>query len=133
MIIHPCVAVMIQSCMSDDISLYQWLQQDNDPKHTSNLVLDYLESEDTNYWRTPSESPHLNPIEMLAEMKYFLRKNIKPLTQDQLVTRIKSFWDTVCTAKCNRYINHINKVANSYWKRWHWLATVCVFGYRNGT
>ena len=86
-------------------------QQDNDPKHTSNLALDYLDSEDINYWRTPSESPDLNPIEMLwAEMKYFLRKNIKPLTQDQLIAGIKSFWDTVDKAKCNRYINHINKV-----------------------
>ena len=37
-------------------------------------------------------------------------EKIKPLTQDQLVAGIKSFLDTVGTAKCNRYINHINKL-----------------------
>ena len=86
-------------------------QQDNDPKHKSRYALDFLKSNGINYWPTPSESPDLNPIEMLwSEMKTHIRKRVKPRTQDQLVNGIMEFWDTVGIAKCNRYINHINKV-----------------------
>ena len=52
-----------------------------------------------------------NRIEILwAEMKNYIRKNIKPLTQEQLVASIKSFWNMVGVSKYNRYINHLNKV-----------------------
>ena len=39
--------------------------QDNDPKHNSNAVKDWLESKGVNWWKTPAESPDLNPIENL--------------------------------------------------------------------
>ena len=36
---------------------------DNDPKHTSKAAREFLEENDMFWWRTPAESPDLNPIE----------------------------------------------------------------------
>ena len=46
---------------------------DNDPKHTSNYVRDFLKTKKVYWWKTPAESPDLNPIEKV--MKNFLRNN----------------------------------------------------------
>ena len=39
--------------------------QDNDHKHTSQLVKAFFDSNGVNWWRTPPESPDANPIENL--------------------------------------------------------------------
>ena len=40
-----------------------WLQADNDPKHTSNYAIKDLEDMGMHWFRTPAESPDMNPIE----------------------------------------------------------------------
>ena len=63
------------------------------------------------YWPTPAESPDLNPIEMMwHELKSFLRRIIKPKNKDELLTGIRDFWVSVTPEKCQRYINHLQKV-----------------------
>ncbi len=84
--------------------------QDNDPKHTSLHARNFLESHNINWWKTPAESPDLNPIENLwHELKEFIRRETKPRTKE-LVGGILKFWDTATVAKCTKYINHLNKV-----------------------
>ena len=39
--------------------------QDNDPKHCSRLAQGFYDGNGINWWRTPPESPDLNPIESL--------------------------------------------------------------------
>lgn len=85
--------------------------QDNDPKHTSRAAQDFYARSGINWWRTPAESPDLNPIENLwHELKEFMRREIKPTTKHALVHGIMRFWETVDVPKCCRYINHLKKV-----------------------
>lgn len=82
--------------------------QDNDPKHTSLLARSFYTDEDINWWKTPAESPDLNPIENLwHELKEHLRSKVKPRTKDELVQGIRAFWQTVDATKCLRYNIHI--------------------------
>ena len=84
---------------------------DNDPKHTSKAALTFLEDNNIYWWRTPPESPDLNPIEnMWHELKEYVRREIKPKTKEQLVDGIKAFWRTVDVVKCKKYIGHLQKV-----------------------
>ena len=46
--------------------------QDNDPKHTSVYAQQFLRDSHVNWWRTPAESPDLNPIEnLLHELRVY--------------------------------------------------------------
>ena len=85
--------------------------QDNDPKHTSGYAAEYMREHGVNWWKTPAESPDLNPIENLwHELKEYIRREVKPKNKDELVSGIGEFWDTVTVEKCTKYINHLKKV-----------------------
>lgn len=85
--------------------------QDNDPKHAANMTKDWLQEKSVNWWKTPAESPDLNPIENLwHELKEFIRREVKPKTKDELIQGIQRFWATVDEAKCLKYIGHLRKV-----------------------
>ena len=60
--------------------------QDNDPKHTSRRVGLWIH-ENINWWKTPAESPDLNPVENLwHELKKYVRRVIKPQTKQELIS-----------------------------------------------
>ena len=85
--------------------------QDNDPKHRSILAQTFYRDNQINWWKTPAESPDLNPIENLwHELKEHVRRAVKPKTKDELIAGIKDFWKTVGASKCTRYIRHLRKV-----------------------
>ena len=84
---------------------------DNDPKHTSKFAQTFLKENDIHWWRTPAESPDLNPIENLwHELKEFIRREVKPRNKQQLCDGIIEFWRTVDVRKCEKYIKHLKKV-----------------------
>ena len=63
-----------------------------------------------NWWRSPPESPDLNPSENLwHEMKYFCVQ-MRPRNKADLEASIIAFWSTVTPAKCCKYIDHLKKV-----------------------
>ena len=87
-------------------------QQDNNPKHTSRLARTFMEENEINWWKTPPESPNLNPTELLwHELKHFLRTAIKPKTKEKLVDRISRFWyERVDAVKCCTHIHRLHIV-----------------------
>ena len=87
------------------------LQMDNDPKHCSKLIEDYLSSNEIVWWRTPAESPDMNPIENVwGSLKQYLRSTYKPQNLEDLKEGIQRFWSSLTPDVCQRYINHLTKV-----------------------
>ena len=85
--------------------------QDNDPKRTSGLAQRWIIEQGINWWKTPAESPDLNPIENLwHELKEYIRREVKPKTKEELMNGICAFWETVDVRKCTKYIRHLRKV-----------------------
>ena len=85
--------------------------QDNDPKHTSKHAQKWIRENNINWWKTPAESPDLNPIENLwHKLKEYIRRVAKPKTKDELVNGITTFWNTVDKQKCTKYIRHLRKI-----------------------
>ena len=94
--------------LKDVFADHHRFMQDNDPKHTSKHAQKFLANGNINWWKTPPESPDLNPIENLwHELKEFIRREVKPKTKQELVDGILAFWDTVDKRKCTKYINHL--------------------------
>ena len=90
------------------------LMQDNDPKHVSGYTQEYFNRAKINWWKTPPESPDLNPIENLwYELKEFIRREVKPTTKGDLVEGIKQFWTTVDIVKCKKYITLVSLKLNA--------------------
>jgi len=85
--------------------------QDNDPKHTSKMGQAFLDRHNIIWWKTPPESPDLNPIGNLwHELKKYLRREVKLKTKSELVDGIVEFWGSVSGEKCRKYIRHLDKV-----------------------
>ena len=107
-ILEKTLLSFIEDKFADDEHRFM---QDNDPKHTSIHASNFFETHNINWWKTPAESPDLNPIENLwHELKEYIRRETKPKTKDELVRGILNFWETVTVAKCTKYINHLRKV-----------------------
>ena len=97
----------INECFADS----HRLQQDNDPKHCSTLIDDFFSENEISWWRTPPESPDLNPIENVwGSLKQFLRTTYKPKDLNDLKQGIQHFWSSLTSEVYNRYINHLHKV-----------------------
>ena len=81
--------------------------QDNNPKHTSGRIRAFFTENGVNWWKTPAESPDLNPIENLwHELKEYIRREIKPRSKQELIEGIQKFWKTVDKDKCTRYVHY---------------------------
>ena len=87
------------------------LQQDNDPKHSSKYISRLFKFYSIYWWKTPPESPDLNPIENCwGSLKQYLRTNYKPTNLDELMEGIEEFWQTLTPDVCRKYIQHLQKV-----------------------
>ena len=88
-----------------------WIfMHDNNPKHTSGKVKDYLQSKAAKKrskiklmdW--PSQSPNLNPLELLWEECDREMKKRKPTNLASLETVVREVWTTMPTQKMHKLI-----------------------------
>ncbi|KAK3535010.1 hypothetical protein QTP70_001966 [Hemibagrus guttatus] len=80
------------------------LQQDNDPKHTSKSASEWLKKNKMKTLEWPSQSPDLNPIEMLwHDLKKVVHAR-KPSNVAELQQFCKDEWAKIPPQCCNRLI-----------------------------
>ncbi|KAK3565192.1 hypothetical protein QTP86_000998 [Hemibagrus guttatus] len=94
-----------------DVKLKQtWvLQQDNDPKHTSKSTSEWLKKNKMKTLEWPSQSPDLNPIEMLwHDLKKVVHAR-KPSNVAELQQFCKDEWAKIPPQCCNRLIASYGK------------------------
>ena len=70
-------------------------QHDNDPKHTSRLVKDFLNTYDVNVLDWPSNSPDLNPIENLWAIIDTSVKGRRANSDDELMNLLTNTWKNI--------------------------------------
>ena len=77
----------------------------------SRLGKKFMADHNIKWWKTPPESPDLNPIENLwHELKEYIRREVKPTRKDELIAGIEEFWGSMSGEKCRKYIRHLQKV-----------------------
>ncbi|KAK3525999.1 hypothetical protein QTP70_011800 [Hemibagrus guttatus] len=85
------------------------LQQDNDPKHTSKSTSEWLKKNKMKTLEWPSQSPDLNPIEMLwHDLKKVVHAR-KPSNVSELQQFCKDEWAKIPPQRCNRLIASYRK------------------------
>ncbi|KAK3550973.1 hypothetical protein QTP70_011463 [Hemibagrus guttatus] len=78
--------------------------QDNDPKHTSKSTSEWLKKNKMKTLEWPSQSPDLNPIEMLwHDLKKVVHAR-KPSNVAELQQFCKDEWAKIPPQRCNRLI-----------------------------
>jgi hypothetical protein len=99
-------------------------QHDNDPKHTSKLVKEYLEDQDFTTMVWPAQSPDLNPIEniwSLVKLRLFRNYDAPPKGIHDLWDRIQEVWNSLTLEDCRKVIDTMPKrcsdviKAKGYW------------------
>ena len=87
-ILDASLILFLSECFPDG----HRFQMDNDPKHLSQYIADYVLRHAINWWATPPESPDLNPIENVwGSMKQFLRTAHKSHNLEELKQGIVTF------------------------------------------
>ncbi|KAK3511348.1 hypothetical protein QTP70_004529 [Hemibagrus guttatus] len=85
------------------------LQQDNDPKHTSKSTSEWLKKNKMKTLEWPSQSPDLNPNEMLwHDLKKVVHAR-KPSNVAELQQFCKDEWAKIPPQRCNRLIASYQK------------------------
>ncbi|KAK3552739.1 hypothetical protein QTP86_022149, partial [Hemibagrus guttatus] len=93
------------------------LQQDNDPKHTSKSTSEWLKKNKMKTLEWPSQSPDLNPIEMLwHDLKKMVHAR-KPSNVAELQQFCKDEWAKIPPQRCNRLIASYGKRLIAVYKR----------------
>lgn len=86
-----------------------WFQQDNDPKHTSQLAKNWLKTNRIKVLDWPSMNPDLNPIENLwRELKIRVQSR-RPKNLQELETFCKEEWHQIPQDTCLNLVENYKR------------------------
>ena len=91
------------------------LHMDNARCHVSRITKRFFTRNSINHFKTPAQSPDLNPIELVwHDLKDYLSKIIEPTNKEELINGIIKFWrEKVTVVYCNSKIDHLNRVLDT--------------------
>ena len=93
------------------------LQQDNDPKHTSNLCKNYLAKKEAEgklkLMTWPAQSPDLNPIELVWDELDRKVRNKQPTNAVNLYEMLTEAWDEISSDYLMKLIARMPRVCNA--------------------
>ena len=99
---------IVPSAEKLEISKFSF-QQNNDPKHTSNIVKDFFVRNNIHLVDHPAQSSDINPIEHLwAHIKKKL-ENKNFLTRDALITEVRAILNSIPLEVCQNLIMSMKK------------------------
>lgn len=92
-------------------------QQDNDPKHTSHLCRNYLQSKEREgvlqFMDWPPQSPDLNPIELLwEEMDRQVRRH-RPTSKPHLWNILKDCWENLDVEILHKLVRRLPRICSA--------------------
>ena len=92
----------------EEMPLRWTFQQDNDPKHSSKFIKDWLKLKNVNVLTWPSQSPDLNPIEHLWEHVKRQLATTRFKNKNDLFDSIKNIWQNIPSDVCKKLVHSMN-------------------------
>lgn len=91
----------------DNLPLIWTFMHDNDPKHTSGLVKDWIIDEKIRMLKWPAQSPDINPIENLWNDVENHVKSAKPKNLNDLWIEIQNGWKSITPDRCQKLVESL--------------------------
>lgn len=89
----------------ENMPLIWVFQHDNDPKHTSKVVSEWLKASNVRVLQWPAQSPDLNPIENLWSIVDRQIKRDKETNKYNIFHRLKDAWNSISQDQIERLID----------------------------